>query len=154
MNILVTDRDSIEAGILVRSSYVVISIHDPDKKKPLIRKQSGLRAVLSLAFHDAEPSKGMTLPENITLMTKEQATLICEFVREWNGKVGSVVVHCEQGMSRSPAIAAAVSKSLGLDEQPFHKQYQPNRYVYRLVVEAWSKAIPVATAPLPGPAES
>ena len=51
-----------------------------------------------------------------------------------------------QGMSRSPAVAAAISKCLGFDERTFHRQYQPNRYVYRLVVEAWAQATSVATA--------
>jgi predicted protein tyrosine phosphatase len=82
----------------------------------------------------------MTLPENITLMTREQAKQICEFVRKWDGHVGSVVVHCEQGMSRSPAVAAAISKCLGLDERSFYRQYQPNRHVYRLVLEEWMSA--------------
>jgi predicted protein tyrosine phosphatase len=138
MNIVVTDRDSIERGILVRSSYVVISIHDPDKTSARIPKQSGLRDILALAFHDAEPTEGMRLPENIAVMSEQQARQICEFVRKWNGKIGAVVVHCEQGMSRSPAVAAAVARCLGLDERCFRRDYQPNEFVYRLVVRAWS----------------
>ena len=47
MNFIVTDRESIEAGLLVRTAYVVISIRDPDKKKAAVRKTSGLRDTTS-----------------------------------------------------------------------------------------------------------
>jgi hypothetical protein len=56
-----TDREDIEEGVLVRSAYVVISIHDPDKPKAKVRKQSGLRDVLYLAFHDAERAANSVL---------------------------------------------------------------------------------------------
>jgi predicted protein tyrosine phosphatase len=140
MQFLVTDRQSIEEGIVVRSSYVLISIRDPDKSKAKIPKQSGLKDVLFTAFHDAEPVKQTALPADIKLMTAEQAKAIWEFVLQHDGKVGTVVVHCEQGMSRSPAVAAAFCKGLGGDDQRFFSEYQPNAYVYRLMLDAAPKA--------------
>ena len=136
MDFIITDRETIEAGLLVRSSYVVISIHDPDKPKPKVRKQGGLRDVLFLAFHDAEPTEKMKLPSDIKLMTPGQAKKIQQFIKKNKADVGAVVVHCEQGMSRSPAVAAALCKALGGDGARFWREYQPNRYVYRLVLEA------------------
>ena len=136
MDFIVTDRAGIEEGILVRSAYIVISIHDPDRSRPKVKKQSGLRAVLQLAFHDAEPTASRSLPAEITLMTAVQAREICEFVRKHKGDVGAVVVHCEAGMSRSPAIAAALCSSMGGDDRGFWKDYQPNAYVYGLVMKA------------------
>ena len=50
--------------------------------------------------------------------------------------VGSVVVECEQSMSRSLAVAAAICKALGGNDSKFWLEYQPNEYVYRLVLEA------------------
>ena len=133
MIFIVTDRDSIEHGILVPSAYVVISIYDPDKRRARIPKQSGLRDVLYLAFHDAEPSETLALPKDIVLMTEDQARQVWKFVRQWEGRVGSIVVHCEQGMSRSPAVAAAICRAFGGDHQYFFREYQPNQYVFRLV---------------------
>src|SRR5438046_2996140 len=98
MDFIVTDRESIEHGILVRGSYVVVSIRDPDRREPRIVKQGGLRDVLRLAFPDAEPSENMALPDDIVLMTDEQARQVWAFVRKHEGQVGTVVVHCEQGM--------------------------------------------------------
>jgi len=91
MHFLVQDRNSIEHGIRVRSSYVVISIRDPDKRKVRIRKQAGLRDSLHLAFHDAEPAGNMVLPHDITLMTAEHAKEIWQSCAEvgrqgWGGR--------------------------------------------------------------------
>jgi hypothetical protein len=43
-------------------------------------------------------------------------------------------VHCELGMSRSPAVAAAICLGLGEDSTRFFEEYQPNQFVYRLVL--------------------
>jgi predicted protein tyrosine phosphatase len=135
MNCIVTDRASIERGIVVRTAYVVISISDPGTRRPSIKKTAGLRDVLHLAFHDAEPTRALTLGEGIVLMTEDQARQAWEFVRAWRGRVGSIVVHCEQGMSRSPAMAAAICRAFGGDDRRFFREYQPNRHVFRLMSE-------------------
>lgn len=64
-----------------------------------------------------------------------QAGEIWEFVRRQPVSVGAVVVHCEGGVSRSPAVAAALCKGLGGDDSCFFRQYKPNAYVYRLMCE-------------------
>ncbi|MGD0462139.1 MAG: hypothetical protein ABSB74_06595 [Tepidisphaeraceae bacterium] len=135
MEFIVRDRESVEQGILVRSSYILISIRDPERQKVRVPKQSGLRDVLYLAFHDVDPAGGAALAEDVTLMTEEDARRIWLFVKKWEKKIGTVVVHCEQGMSRSPAVAAAVCKSMGGDDRPFWQEYRPNRYVYRLMLD-------------------
>jgi hypothetical protein len=38
-------------------------------------------------------------------------------------------------MSRSPAVAAAIARKLGIDETRFWDEHQPNRYVYELMVK-------------------
>ena len=137
MNFVVTDRSGIEDGVLVRSSYIVISIHDTYSSPAKVKQQSGLRAVLQLAFDDAEPTNSAALPKALTLMTREQAKSIWEFVEHHMDTVGAVVVHCEAGVSRSPAVAAALCKSMGGNDRKFWREYQPNVHVYRLVLEAW-----------------
>ena len=130
MEFIVADRESIEHGILVRTSYIVISIRDPDRHKARIPRQSGLKGVLYLAFHDAEPSPNLKLPDDIVLMSEDQARQVWDVVRKWEGQVGTVVTQCEQGMSRSPAIAAALCRAYGGDWQSFFREYQPNRFVF------------------------
>lgn len=134
MNLLVTDRESIEAGIAVRTRYVVISIYDSRSKKPKVRKQPGLVDVLFLKFDDAEPSALMELPANIKLITAAHAKAVWDFLALHQKNIGTVVVHCEQGMSRSPAVAAAIAKKLGIDETRFWEEHQPNKYVYEMML--------------------
>ncbi len=140
MDFVVTDREGIEAGVLVQSAYVVISIHDPDKPPAKVRKQPGLREVLVLAFHAAEPIPGTTLPSDIVLMTSKQADTIRRFMEKHLADVPTVVVHCEQGISRSPAVAAALCHALGGNDRRFWQDYQPNDHVFRLLLDAYDKS--------------
>ncbi len=139
MEIIVADRQTIEAGILVKAAYILISITDPDQRKARIPKQAGLRGELLLSFHNAQPSTGMKLPMHIKLMTEDAARQIWRFIEKYKATVGTIVIQCEQGMSRSPAVAAAISKMLGRDETPFWQKYQPNRYVYALMCKTCPK---------------
>ena len=136
MEFHVTDREGIERGVLVPSAYIVISIYDPEREKPKVKNQAGLRAVLQLAFHDAEPTGSPTLDRRVMVMSEDQARQIWRFVDRHKDAVGTVVVHCERGMSRGPAVAAALCASLGGDEAVFFQAFQPNGHVYRLVRNA------------------
>ena len=136
MRFIVVDRNEIERGIVVRTPYVVISIVDPQSRPARLRRSAGFRDELSLRFHDAEPGEEPPLPSEVVLMTRDQAKTIWDFVLRYRDQVGTIVVHCEQGMSRSPAVAAAICKALGGNEEPFFKEYAPNQYVYELLLAA------------------
>ena len=136
MEFIVTDRIGIKTGVRVRAAYIVISIHDPKSRKPKVKRQLGLRGMLQLMFDDAEPTDSEMLNAQVTLMSSRQARQVCDFVQRRRNQVGAVVVHCEAGMSRSPAVAAALCKAFGDDNRRFWQEYQPNEYVYRLVLEA------------------
>lgn len=134
MKFIVAGRNEIERGIAVRTPYVVISIADPGEPLPRIRKPTGFRDVLFLQFHDAEPDDGLAPSQKMVLMTESHAKAIWAFVRSYCKTVGTIVVHCEQGMSRSPAVAAAICKVLGGNEKLFFREYVPNRHVYDLLI--------------------
>jgi predicted protein tyrosine phosphatase len=138
MKILVTDRRSIEAGVVVRTPYVVISIRDPGTSKPEIPRPTSLKGVFYTAFHDAEPAFGLQLPIYIVMMNAEQAKAIWRFVDHYRNGINTIVCHCEQGMSRSPAVALALAEVLGEDGdvEMISKSYQPNAYVCRLMRSA------------------
>ena len=133
MEFIVTDRRSIERGLVVRTPYIVISIRDPGTRKPRIRRGAGFRDVLCLAFHDAEPCDDLALPDEIVLMTPDHAERIWQFVHDWKDEIGTIVCHCEQGMSRSPAIAIGLCRGLGEDSADLETEYNPNLYVEKLL---------------------
>ncbi len=132
--IQVSDRRTVERGLAMRRPFILISIRDPDKPPVRIRPHRLCQAALELAFHDAEPVAGFTPARSITYMTEDHARAIWQFVREHEGKYTAIVVHCEQGMSRSPAVAAGLAKGLGIDSKVFWREYQPNQFVYQLVL--------------------
>ena len=133
MQLLVHDRRSNERGIVVRTAYVLISIRDPDKSPVRPRRPAGLLDVLFLAFHDAEPIEGLRLPAGVRLMQPLDAVRIWQFARQYRDRIGTIVCHCEQGMSRSPAVALALAEALGGDGGRLLDESQPNRYVYELL---------------------
>jgi len=136
MEFIVTDREGIEEGVVVRSAYIVISIHDSYEPPAKVVRQSGLRAVLELGFDDIEPDPpdddGVTTC--LALMTREHARQIWDFVEKHRDHVGTIVVHCEAGFCRSPAVAAALCKGMGGDDARFFRDYDPNMHVYRLML--------------------
>ena len=133
MQFHVCDRRSVEQGIVVREAYVLISIRDPDKPSVRYRRPAGLRDVLALDFHDAELALGIKLPKGVQLMRAEDAVKIWEFVQRHREHIGAIVCHCEQGMSRSPAVAWALAEALEGDVDAILASSQPNKYVYELL---------------------
>lgn len=72
-------------------------------------------------------------------ITTEDAGQILKFVLRWQDEVDCLLVHCEGGVSRSPAVAAAVFKVLtGQDADYLFERYTPNMLVYRTIVECGS----------------
>jgi len=135
MQFVVHDRRSIEHGIVVRTAYILISIRDPDKPPVRPRRPPGLLDVLFLAFHDAEPIDGLRLPAKVRLMQRQDAEQIWQFVQQYQDRIGTIVCHCEQGMSRSPAVALALAEAMGGDANSILAESQPNRYVYDLLLD-------------------
>jgi len=134
MDFIVVSREEIEHGLLVRQPHVIISISDPRSRTPRIRETGLCRGILRLRFHDAEPVENFTFPENIRIMTPKHAKAVWRFVLQHVAEISTIVVHCEQGMSRSPAVAAAICLGLGQDNSRFFEEFQPNQHVYRLVL--------------------
>ncbi len=83
-----------------RPSWVVVSIHDPDKEPAILSPEWG--AVLRLAFHDKEDEVLARLTGLWRLFSDRQAQACLDFVREHSQAEG-VLVHCFAGASRSPA---------------------------------------------------
>lgn len=93
--------------------------------------EEGRVALLQLYFLDH------TTPGDNS-MTQEQAQEILQFVESVQGQIECLLVHCDAGMSRSPAVAAAIAKIfIGEDEdKSYFQRYFPNYLVYKLILEA------------------
>lgn len=52
--------------------------------------------------------------------------------------VDQLIIHCNMGVSRSPAVAAAIKKALtGSDDEFFDGKFVPNMVVYYTVLKAF-----------------
>jgi len=70
----------------------------------------------------------------IPYFNTEMAKQILDFYLEARNQVEILLVHCEAGWSRSPGIAAALSKIFTGDDMKWFSKYCPNRFVYRLIM--------------------
>lgn len=118
-------------------SWGMISVVTHEGSWPEYNEKNN-KGVLRLAFHDADPNN----PHNPHIATDDQlfsekrANQIIDFVAEIKDEIDMLVVHCEAGVSRSPAIAAVLAKiHFGDDKAFFKAPFTPNMHVYRVMLD-------------------
>jgi predicted protein tyrosine phosphatase len=117
--------------------FAAISVSTNAGEWPVISENNRV-ALLQLSFADRDMVREATpeVIEKYDLFRPEQAKQILDFIGENWDKVEAFLVHCEAGISRSPAIAAAITKIAGGDDAYYFRHYSPNRYVYKTLLEA------------------
>lgn len=104
----------------------IATIQDDWPKLSAIKRMD----LLQIAFPDLDvPDEDFTIEK---MFNEGHAKSILDFVSKHKDK--TLLVHCEAGRSRSPAVAAAISKLLTDDDMIWFKNYTPNRYVYRVLM--------------------
>ena len=126
------------------TSYVVISIINPDDPPVRLKNDPNRVDVLQLAFHDSDRHA-----PGVRLMDHQQGQELLAFVEKYEPLVDMFVVHCHAGIARSSAVAAAISLThlnendnrffdntiRKYDKHPFEEMGTvPNRWVYRLIL--------------------
>lgn len=161
--IIVRNRAEVNA-IRPAEPYVVVSIYDYAGSPALITPASGLQGVLPVRFQDFDPSPDVDPGEQYNGVLKSEqwmktghAEKIWEFLR--SNKVSTVVVHCNEGVSRSPAVAMAIADAFNLprsviDWKNKHGTPDPagpvtNQHVYRTMMDCRPGAPAAPTIPLP-----
>ena len=135
MQILVYSRSALDAVRPHEVPHVMISITSHVDDVARLRINEMCRGVLRLSFPDAEfPSD---LHTEDSLFSRQQAEEIWTFTQQHVSEIERIIVHCDAGISRSPAVAAALARVLNDDDAEFFGgQYRPNRRVYRFLLEA------------------
>ena len=128
--------------------HILISIHDPFDRPPLIASNSARRALLTVPFHDINQEQMHIVTQlnevakkkkQLLPITEEQAKKIVEFVKEHIDYVSAIVCQCDAGISRSAGLAAALAKQLNGDDALYFKNYLPNTRVYNLILKEFQK---------------
>jgi predicted protein tyrosine phosphatase len=93
-----------------------------------------------LSFADARALMPGTASDRYAerdLFSREHAMKIWSFVLQHRLDLERIVVHCDAGVSRSPAVGAALARVFnGSDAELFGGRYRPNMRVYRMLLEA------------------
>ncbi len=117
--------------------YLIISVTDPNNSDAEIAESPNLIDIIRLKFDDVgKPSKFQFAETTDILMSETQAKQILEFVKKYLSEVKLIVCQCKQGMSRSPAMAGALSRILQNEDEYFLQNYRANRWVYDLLIES------------------
>jgi predicted protein tyrosine phosphatase len=134
MEILVYSRRAIEATPPHEVPHIIISITSVATDRATLRVNEHTLGVLRLAFPDYE-TPSLAFPE-AELFSEPQARSIWDFVLEHRRSAERIVVHCEAGISRSSAVAAALRRVLGGGDEAefFSGRYVPNQRVYRMLL--------------------
>ena len=137
MNIKILSRKN-----AVRLSYkeleipkVIISVSDPYKENAKFnRENKSIKDVLYLSFYDID-YETKDIYRGFEPMQTDDAQKIRDFVLKWQNNVGEIWVNCEEGISRSAGIAAALKEHFGEDSKPIFEcdSYSPNELCYNLV---------------------
>jgi predicted protein tyrosine phosphatase len=139
MDFCVYSRKAIELVRPPEVPHVIISITSTPEDLARLRANDHCLGILRLSFLDAdESSEPMVGGE---LFSLDQARQIWTFVERHQGDAQRILVHCDMGISRSPAVAAALALVLNGsgDEFLLADQYVPNSLVYRLLLETAPK---------------
>ena len=132
MKFKVLNRERV-AQYRVDVKHIVISFRDPELEKAELPETNLRVGELYLAFHDLDEKCG-----DYKLFTKDDAKEIWKFINKHLSEIEMIIVNCEAGISRSSAVAAAISKILNGNDDDFFKYFIPNRLVYRKMMEVKS----------------
>jgi len=125
MKLIVTNRYQIEnINNNVDVPHIIISIGAVGQEDAKVRKNKYTNDVLFLKFDDTA-TKG-----HLKAFTEKHADKIQKFVKKNLHMANAVICHCEAGISRSAAVAAALSKYYNGNDSFFFEQYIPNGLVY------------------------
>lgn len=121
--------------------YAIVSIQEAPYEDMAITYKEGknCKGVLNLWFSDISRIEDQKMDESIKLMTEEDAFRIKDFIDSiWDMELDRLIIHCYGGVSRSAAVAAAISKiKMNDDSEYFNGNYIPNMFVYNKVLEAY-----------------
>lgn len=128
---------------------VIISISTPYfnyEIGPYINTENGVEEILDLSFFDADEPDGLDINNvvaaNSDLMSDADAEKIANFVER--NKQNLIIVHCDAGISRSSAVAAAILLHYTGDDSAIfdnERAYSPNMWVYFKVLKAFGEHI-------------
>ena len=151
MDFIVMNRQRVEDGSYKQflHEFVMISMYSPELGEARLPDHPQLSAVLRVKCHDVDyneageitAQRGFEAYDKILKFDKKMALDMINFIKD--NKPALVVVHCDAGLSRSPAVALALSEVFN-DGAQVAKMYVKsfvggmqlyNRHIYRTILK-------------------
>lgn len=127
------------------TSAVIISISTPNTEYPyevFKSETNGIVDILDLSFADVDGQESIDINDDYAaikeLMTDKDAKRIAGFVERYKDVL--LLIHCDEGVSRSAGIAAAVLRYYTGDDAAIFDDcfsYNPNMWCYFKVLKAF-----------------
>jgi len=155
MEFMVINRQMAQDGAYKKliQPFVMVSIYSPELGEAILPEYSQLSAVLRIKCHDVDyneageitAQRGFSDYDEIIKFNENMAVDIINFVSEHAPK--NIVVHCDAGLSRSPAVAMALSEIFNYGAnmpQMFVRSYVGgmhfyNKHIYRTILKMGEK---------------
>lgn len=134
MDFEIYSRPGIQALKSFPVYYVIISISTTlSEPAKLPVGDVNCRGVLRMAFEDTDYELDGAFQD---YHAKAVVDFTEQFIRG-QPDLEYVLLHCDAGISRSPAVAAAIAVMLGESDKRFFRHYKPNMRVYRKILNEW-----------------
>lgn len=134
MKFIVYNRGTMEQVAPAQAPWALISIsHLADH--PAVHENDHMMGRLNQQYHDIDRINPKHLKERI-LFTPEMADDVLNFYTAMKDQnVEIMFIHCQAGLCRSPATAAALQKIETGDDTIWFATKRPNMLVYRTILE-------------------
>lgn len=123
--------------------HIILSVTS-DRANPIvnIKENTSYKGVLRFQFDDIDIEHKKCLITNnkstkYNIFYAEHAKSILNFVNTSINDIEAIISHCDAGVSRSSAMAAALSKILNNEDDFFFKNYIPNMLVYSTILNEY-----------------
>ena len=114
----------------IQDKHIVISITSEDSNEIVIPPNRERISQLYLKFDDVSD-----ISEKFLFFTRAQAVEILEFVEKYINQVSLIIVQCQAGLSRSVAVASALSKIINYTDDGIYTKGIPNMFVYTTILD-------------------
>jgi len=143
----ICNRDTISTKCFGFKHHL-ISIHSPEDSPPTLPPCENRLDVLTLGFSDInyipkDPNVAKAMMADVikeihvVYFDDKMAKQILDFVKKRYDDGNDYVIHCDAGISRSPGVAAALSKIYLNDDNWYFERYLPNSLVYTIILKLY-----------------
>lgn len=115
---------------VIRDKHIVISISSAQDEETIIPPNVNRISTLYLKFDDVSD-----IDNRFIYFDRSMAKDILDFVELYCNQISLIIVQCQAGLSRSVAVASALSKIINYTDDKIFTKGIPNMFVYSTILD-------------------